>query len=104
MKRTTIFIEEQLERELRALAHRLDRPAAALVREAVERYVVTARQGGSRRLGFVAIGRSGHADTADRHEDLLWQEQAGGAGARTGRISARRAVRGTRGRRGPGGT
>ena len=72
MKRTTIFIEEELERELKALAARTDRPMASLVREAVTQYVVNARPAEPNRLGFVAIGRSGRSDTAERHEQLLW--------------------------------
>jgi predicted transcriptional regulator len=79
MKRTTIFLDEQLERELQALARRQGRPMAGLVREAVEHYVVEAREldGPASRHGFVALGRSGHRDIAERHEELLWQEPSG---------------------------
>src|SRR6185503_1927276 len=66
MKRTSLFIDPQLERELQALARRLGRPMAALVREAVAQYVASAREHGSARLGFIAAGRSGRADIADR--------------------------------------
>ena len=72
MKRTTLFIDPQLERELQALARRDGRPMAALVREAVAQYVAAAREQGSARLGFIAAGRSGRADIADRHEELLF--------------------------------
>jgi predicted transcriptional regulator len=72
MKRTTLFIDPQLERELQALARRDGRPMAALVREAVAQYVAAAREQGSARLGFIAVGRSGRADIADRHEELLF--------------------------------
>src|SRR4051812_1997964 len=64
MKRTTLFIDPQLERELQALARRDGRPMAALVREAVARYVAAAREQGSAKLGFIATGRSGRADVA----------------------------------------
>ena len=74
MKRTTIFIDEQLERELQALARRLGRPAAGLVREAVAQYVVAARAARAPRLRFMAAGRSGRADTASRHEELLFAD------------------------------
>ncbi|HEV3484032.1 MAG TPA: ribbon-helix-helix protein, CopG family [Vicinamibacterales bacterium] len=76
MKRTTIFIDEQLERELHALARRLGRPTAALVREAVERYVVSARADRPARLPFIAAGRSGRSDIATEHERLLFEESA----------------------------
>jgi predicted transcriptional regulator len=72
MKRTTLFIDPQLERELQALARRDGRPMAALVREAVAQYVAAARDKGRTRPGFIATGRSGRADVADRHEELLF--------------------------------
>jgi hypothetical protein len=75
MKRTTIFIEPQLERELQALARRSGRPMAAIVREAVAQYVAADRERRPARLGFVASGRSGRSDIADRHEELLFQPE-----------------------------
>lgn len=75
MKRTTIFIEEPMERELAALAEQQDRPRAALVREALGEYLARHHRGG-RRLGFAAIGGSGRRDTAASHDEILW----GGAG------------------------
>ena len=72
MKRTTLFIDPQLERELQALARRDGRPMAALVREAIAQYVAAARDARSATLSFVAAGRSGRADIADRHEELLF--------------------------------
>jgi predicted transcriptional regulator len=71
MKRTTIFVQDELERELRALARRHGRPMASLVREALEQYVVAGREAPAR-PGFVAAGRSGRHDIAERHEDLLF--------------------------------
>ena len=75
MKRTTIFIDEPMERELKALAEQEGRPKAALVREALGEYLARRHRGG-RRLGFAAIGGSGRHDTAERHEEVLWREQA----------------------------
>jgi hypothetical protein len=74
MKRTTIFLEEQLERDLLAVARREGRPMGAVVREAIARYVRlrTRRLGSS--ASFIAMGQSGHRDTAERHEDLLWKD------------------------------
>src|SRR4051812_5330774 len=72
MKRTTIFVEPDVERELQALARRKKQPVAALVREALAEYVAGARRERQPRLGFIAAGRSGHRDTAERHEDLLF--------------------------------
>ncbi len=73
MKRTTIFIDEATERDLRAIAERDRRPVSGLVREALGSYVARRKKEGTR-LGFVAIGRSGHGDTAEVHEELLWRD------------------------------
>lgn len=73
MKRTTIFLEESLERDLRALARREGRPVAVLVRAALAAYVQARQRRGRTEPSFVAIGRSGQGDTAERHEELLWQ-------------------------------
>jgi len=73
MKRTTIFIEPQIERELQAMARRSGRPMAAIVREAVAQYVAADKESRPARPGFVASGRSGRSDIAERHEELLFQ-------------------------------
>jgi len=75
MKRTTLFIDEQVERELQVVARRERRPVAAVVREAIATYVARA-QDATRPTepGFVAVGRSGHRTTAARHEELLWKD------------------------------
>lgn len=71
MKRTTIFLDERLEHDLKAVARRQGRPVASVVREAMADYVAKALDS-TPRLGFVAAGRSGRADTAETHEDVLW--------------------------------
>jgi predicted transcriptional regulator len=73
MKRTTVFLDEDLERDVKALAERQGRPAASLVREALAEYVHRHRPVGLG-LSFVAAGRSGHSDVAERHEEILAQE------------------------------
>ena len=93
MKRTTIFIEPQLERELQALARRMGRPMAAIVREAVAQYVAADRERRPSRLGFVASGRSGRRDIAERHEDLLFQAYEPSATARPPRRTPARSAR-----------
>jgi predicted transcriptional regulator len=74
MKRTTIFIDESLERDLQALAERQGRSRAAVVRLALERYVKREKQKAELELGFVGIGHSGRSDIAERHEEYLWQD------------------------------
>ncbi len=78
MRRTTIFLDEQLERELKALARRDGRPMASVVREALAAYVVDERDRAPGLMGFVAAGRSGRRDTAERHEQLLWKSRGKG--------------------------
>jgi hypothetical protein len=72
MKRTTIFIDEQLEHDLRLLSGRTGRPVASLVREAMARYVSAETEGTTPSLGFEAAGHSGRTDIAEQHESLLW--------------------------------
>ena len=74
MKRTTIFIDESVEADLHALARRQQRPVAAVVREAVEQYVVGQRRARDARPSFAAIGRSGVTDTAAHHEAILFAD------------------------------
>ena len=72
MKRTTIFIPEQLERDLSLYAQREGRPVAAVVREAVERYLAHASSPGHV-PSFAGVGASGRRDIAERHETLLFE-------------------------------
>jgi predicted transcriptional regulator len=74
MKRTTIFIDESLERDLQLLAERQGRSKAAVVRTGLERYVKQEKQRAELELGFVGVGRSGRSDIAERHEEYLWQD------------------------------
>ena len=76
MKRTTIFIGEELEAELQALARRQQRSAAAVVREAIDRHVKAAKAAPIEELGFFGAGRSGRHDVAERHEELLFRKLA----------------------------
>jgi hypothetical protein len=71
MKRTTIFIPEALERDLQLYARREGKPAAAVVREAVAEYIVR-KQPVTRLPSFAGAFDSGHTDTAERHDELLF--------------------------------
>jgi 16S rRNA U516 pseudouridylate synthase RsuA-like enzyme len=74
MKRTTVFLDEGLEREMRAMAESRGEPVASLVREALGRYVASEAKRHRPPLRFLAAGRSGKSDTAERHEELLFRE------------------------------
>jgi predicted transcriptional regulator len=73
MKRTTIFIDAALERDVQALARRRGQPAASVVREAIASYVTAAKRSADAPLRFVGAGRSGRRGGAARHEGLLWR-------------------------------
>jgi predicted transcriptional regulator len=91
MKRTTVFLDERVEGDLRAVARRRKEPVAATIREALERFVASeGRERGS--IRFLAVGRSGRRDTARRHEDILWKglEPHGSQQLRAGRPRRRK--------------
>ena len=73
MKRTTIFLDEKLQRQLMRLADRRGTSFASLVREALTQYV--ARPAAATTLPSVA-GRfaSGVSDTSARLDELLWTD------------------------------
>ena len=72
MKRTTIFVPESLERDLQLCARREGKPTAAVVREALAAYIAD-RQTSIALPSFTAAFDSGHTDTADRHDELLFR-------------------------------
>lgn len=68
VKRTTIYFDPELEALLKAETLRRNQPMAELVREAVREYIVHSRPGSPPGAGEFS---SGHADTADRCEEIL---------------------------------
>jgi hypothetical protein len=73
MKRTTVFLDEQTIRRLRREAHRLGVSSATLVREAVSRYL-NAPQGAGGLPPIAGKFSSAATDTAERVDELLWQD------------------------------
>ena len=71
MKRTTIFLDESIERDLQLYARRKGLPMASVVREAIAAYVVEDRHPADL-PSFAGAFDSGHTDTAERHEELLF--------------------------------
>ena len=67
-----MFLEPGVERDLQLIARREGRSTAAVVREALGAYIAARKLERTRRPGFVATGRSGVTDTAERHESLLF--------------------------------
>jgi hypothetical protein len=74
MKRTTIFVPEALERELQLYAARERKSTASVVREALAEYVAKHRVPGTL-PSFAGAFSSGYADTAERHEGLLFRKR-----------------------------
>lgn len=73
MRRTTVFLDEQLLRRARQFARREGKSFAAVVRESLAAYMAGGRP--ANRLPSVA-GRfaSGRTDTSNRVDQLLWTE------------------------------
>ena len=71
MKRTTIFLPEELDRDLSVYAQLSGRPAASIVREAIAAYIVDSRDAVVL-PSFAGAFDSGHTDTAERHDALLF--------------------------------
>jgi hypothetical protein len=70
MKRTTIFLDEKLERQLKRKARAEGKSFAQCVREAVSAYVAEPK--GPRPLpSWVGMFRSGHTDTSERVDEIL---------------------------------
>ena len=74
MKRTTISLTDDLAQALSREARRSNRSASEVTREALARYLGLSENGGPRTLPFVALGRSGHENTARDMEELLARE------------------------------
>lgn len=76
MKRTTIYLEPELEVLLKLEVLRQKRPMAELVREALHQYVTREPRRVPPGAGAFA---SGHADTAERAEAVLAETGLGDA-------------------------
>lgn len=72
MKRTTIFAEDTLMRQVKAFARRQGVSVAHVVREALSAHIAGASSGSVPSIA----GRfsSGASDTASRVDELLWQD------------------------------
>ena len=67
--KTTIYLDADVYRRLKALAAKGGRSTAALVREAVAAYAAQHTRGATARS--VGAGRSGRGDLSERTESLL---------------------------------
>ena len=67
MRKTTVYLDEELLRALKRMATELGRPEAELVREAIRRFAASAGRPTARSLGIVA----GPGNLASRTDELL---------------------------------
>lgn len=78
MLRTTVYIDESTESELRRISKKEGRPKAELIREALVDYVAKAR---ARREVSLPPGVGRHAssrgDVSARSDELLWNGDGG---------------------------
>ncbi len=75
MKRTTIFADEDLIKELKDISREENKSVAEVMREAMENYVSRKRKA-PRRLSFIRVGSSGRKDVGEKHERLLWKKSS----------------------------
>jgi len=73
MKRTTIFADEELLKNIKNIAQEKGISFAEAIRQALEQFVFQ-RKKGTKQLSFLAIGRSGKRNLSKDHEDLLWKK------------------------------
>lgn len=87
MKRTTIYLEPELEMRLKLEVSRQRRPMAEIVRHAVQAYLARRPRKAPPGAGAFASGR---ADTAERAEEVLAETGFGTARGPTRRARAAR--------------
>jgi len=74
MKRTTIFLDEALERRLKQRARREGKSFAQCVREAVAQYLTRRSPARGTLPPFFGIAASGEADLSERVDEYLWRD------------------------------
>lgn len=74
MKRTTVFLDDQLLRQAQAQAEREGKSFAQLVREAVAGYLLGSHKPATRLPSVAGQFASGCAEAAERVDELLWRE------------------------------
>jgi predicted transcriptional regulator len=72
MKRTTISLPDELATALQREARRRRVSVSEVARQALSEHL--GLDGRKRHLPFVALGRSGYSDTAERMEEILAEE------------------------------
>jgi Ribbon-helix-helix protein, copG family len=74
MKRTTIFLDESLERRLKQRARREGKSFAQVVREAMAQFVARPVPGARPLPSFFGIAPGGEPDLSERVDEYLWKD------------------------------
>ncbi|HSO28828.1 MAG TPA: CopG family transcriptional regulator [Candidatus Sulfomarinibacteraceae bacterium] len=74
MEKTTLYLTEELQAELRALARSRGRPQAELIRDALAEYVARAERPWPRSIGIVSSGAVPAREAKARVREL-WDER-----------------------------
>lgn len=74
MRRTTIFIDEQLLQRARRRAGQQGVSFATVVREALSQYLAAPRRDAAAVPSFAGQFASGEPDTSERVDELLWRD------------------------------
>lgn len=77
MRRTTLFLDEKLQRQLREAARKRGTSVAQLVREALALYLSRGTAPATALPSIAGRFASGAVDTADRVDELLWRDPHG---------------------------
>jgi metal-responsive CopG/Arc/MetJ family transcriptional regulator len=72
MKRSTIFVDNDLLRQIKEISKEENKSVAEIMREAMQNY--TKQKKFKKKISFIRIGSSGRKDIAERHEELLWKK------------------------------
>lgn len=86
MRRTTVYLETETDLFLKREAMRRKQPVAELIREALHGY---AHRAGARLPPGIGAFDSGHADTAERAEEILQESGFGEESPRARRLKKR---------------
>jgi len=71
MKRITVSLPDDLAARVEREARRNRTSVSDVVRRSLAERLIPVAEGGKRHIPFASLGRSGHTDTAERHDEVL---------------------------------
>lgn len=74
MKRTTVFLDESLTVKANRYAEKHGTSFASVIREALAQFLAYPQEGRTMLPSIAGRYASGRADTAERVEELLWED------------------------------